>query len=401
MSLKFPGAVSRMRLDEEPRLRAGNELDGKPASQASDSIAFLSFRLDPRAGRLTRSGKAIPLRPKTWAVLLYLAERPGALVTQEELLDACWSGIAITPDTLRKSIGELRVALGDDSKQPRVIETVHRRGFRFIAATDGQPAASATDDPQWETRESLGKLHPFVGRAAEMQHLTTLFGRACDRERQVAFVTGSAGLGKTTLVDAFLESPVIRGAALPVWIARGSCVEHLGMHEAYMPVLDALERLSRRPDSERFLALLRRTAPSWFAQMPWLGDEAQGPQPPLPAGRPERMLREFGVLVELLTSDRILVLVLEDLHWSDASTVDLISVLAERREPARLLVMGTYRPAEVAVHEHPLSQIVRTLQLHRRCTGLPVHELTCEDLRRYLGERFPGAGFPTALAPIL
>ena len=194
---------------------------------------------------------------------------------------------------------------------------------------------------------------------------------------------------------------MIREAALPVWIARGSCVEHLGMHEAYMPVLDALERLSRRPDSERFLALLRRTAPSWFAQMPWLGDEAQGPQPPLPAGRPERMLREFGVLVESLTSDRILVLVIEDLHWSDASTVDLISVLAERREPARLLVIGTYRPAEVAVHEHPLSQIVRTLQMHRRCTDLPVHELTCEDLRRYLEERFPGAGFPTALAPIL
>lgn len=377
------------------------ELGGKLESEAGDPIAFLSFRLDRRAGRLTCAAKSIPLRPKTWAVLLYLAERPGALVTQEELLDAVWSDVAITPDTLRKSIGELRVVLGDDSKRPRVIETVHRRGFRFIAAIDGQPAVAPSDDPQWETREARQGTQPFVGRAAEIQRLAALFGRACGGERQTVFVTGPTGVGKTTLVDGFLDSPVVREAASPVWVARGSCVEQLGMHEAYMPVLDALERLSRRPDSEQFLGLLRRIAPTWLAQMPWLADDAPAVRKSLHAGRPERMLREFAVLADSLTSDRALILVLEDLHWSDASTVDLLSFLAERREPARLLVIGTYRPAEVAVHGHPLSRIVRTLQLHRRCTDLPVHELTSEDVRRYLEERFPGAGFATALAPML
>jgi predicted ATPase len=147
-----------------------------------------------------------------------------------------------------------------------------------------------------------------------MQRLATLFGKACGGERQIVFITGPTGVGKTTLVDAFVDSPVVREAGLPVWIARGSCVEQLGMHEAYMPVLDALERLSRRPDSKRFLGLLRRTAPSWFAQMPWLSDDADRLQPSLHAGRPERMLREFAVLAESLTSDRTLVLVLEDLH---------------------------------------------------------------------------------------
>src|SRR5262245_57433263 len=92
------------------------------------TIGFASFRLDVRAGQLPRAGAPIALRPKTWAVLVHLAERPGVLVTKEELLDAVWPDVAVTPDTLTKSIGELRLALGDDSTNPSFIATVHRRG---------------------------------------------------------------------------------------------------------------------------------------------------------------------------------------------------------------------------------------------------------------------------------
>src|SRR5262245_58981478 len=108
------------------------------AGEDSRPIVFSSFRLDRRSGRLTRGGVPVPLRAKTWAVLLYLAERPGVLVTREELLDAVWPGVAITPNTLLQSIGELRRVLGGQSTVPRFIETVHRRGIRFIAdASDG------------------------------------------------------------------------------------------------------------------------------------------------------------------------------------------------------------------------------------------------------------------------
>src|SRR4029450_13456218 len=105
-----------------------------------EMIAFASYRLDLRAGQLTRAGAPIALRPKTWAVLVHLAERPGLLVSKEELLDAVWPNVAVTPDTLTKSIGELRLALGDDSANPGFIATVHRRGFSVIAAPDATPA---------------------------------------------------------------------------------------------------------------------------------------------------------------------------------------------------------------------------------------------------------------------
>src|SRR5215470_7008986 len=108
--------------------------------EEGESPAFGPFRLDLRAGQLTRDGRPILLRPKTWAVLVYLVERPGVLVSRDELLDSIWRDVAVTPGTLTKSIGELRVALSDDPKTPRFIETVHRRGFRFIGGT-GERAA--------------------------------------------------------------------------------------------------------------------------------------------------------------------------------------------------------------------------------------------------------------------
>ena len=372
--------------------------DGSPANDR-EPINFGEFCLDRRAGRLTRRGETIQLRPKTWAVLVYLAERPGVLVGKEALLDAVWPDVAVTPDTLTKSIGELRVALGDDSRTPRCIETVHRRGFRFVARTG---AAAQREVPPLEWRPAEGTARPFVGRAAELQQLGELFARAAAGERQMAFVTGPAGVGKTALVDAFLDAPALRAAARPVWIGRGSCVDQHGIREAYMPVLEALERLARGPEAARLTRLLLRAAPTWLAQMPWVVSARTGSAGRLPqVARPERMLREFAALTEAVSAEHTLVLVLEDLHWSDPSTVDLLAVLAQRREPAGLLVIGTYRPAEVAVHDHVLSQVVRTLQLRRQCTDIPVHELFEADVRRYLELRFPRGDLASTLAPLL
>jgi tetratricopeptide (TPR) repeat protein len=169
-----------------------------------------------------------------------------------------------------------------------------------------------------------------------------------------------------------------------------------------MPVLESLERLARQPDADRLRELLRRVAPTWLAQMPWLiGDDAEALRHSLQATRAERMLREFASLTEALTTDMTLVLVLEDLHWSDPSTVDLLALLGQRREAARLLVIGIYRPAEIVVEEHLLSQAVRTLQVRRQCVELPVHELTETDVVSYLHARFPGAQVPPELAHVM
>jgi DNA-binding winged helix-turn-helix (wHTH) protein len=102
-------------------------------SLARAVIEFPPYRLDQRAGRLWHGDHPVQLRPKTWALLRYLAERPGALVTKEELHAAVWGDVVVSDDTLTQTLGELRRALRDDPRAPLVIETVHRRGVRFIA----------------------------------------------------------------------------------------------------------------------------------------------------------------------------------------------------------------------------------------------------------------------------
>lgn len=331
--------------------------------------------------------------------MLYLVERPGVLVTREELFDAVWPDVAVTPDTLSRSISELRRALGDMPTTPRFIETVHRRGIRFIAQTGLAPTIDSA--PQaW--RNGNGSTQPFVGRTAEVEQLADCFAKACAGERQIVFVTGPAGVGKTTLVEAFLGSPALHSAVLPVRVGRGACIDQHGPREPYMPVLEALERMARQPDAERLHDLLRRVAPTWLAQMPWLiGDDAEALRHSLQTARAERMLREFASLTEALTTDVPLVLVLEDLHWSDPSTVDLLALLGQRREAARLFVIGIYRPAEIAMGEHILSRAVRTLQVRRQCVKLPVSELTEADVGSYLHARFRGAQLPPDLSRVV
>jgi DNA-binding winged helix-turn-helix (wHTH) protein len=97
-------------------------------SSAQAIIGFPPFQLDLRAGQLRRGVTPVPLRPKTFAVLQTLAERPGELLTKQALLDAVWRDVVVSEDVVRLSVGELRAALGDERAAPRFIETVTRRG---------------------------------------------------------------------------------------------------------------------------------------------------------------------------------------------------------------------------------------------------------------------------------
>ena len=105
-------------------------------------LRFDCFELDEADARLARAGEPVALAPKPFAVLCALTRRPDRLVTKNELLDAVWGHRFVTESVLKSAISEVRAALGDDPKQPRYIETVSRRGYRFIAAAVGSPMQS-------------------------------------------------------------------------------------------------------------------------------------------------------------------------------------------------------------------------------------------------------------------
>ncbi len=127
-------------------------------------------------------------------------------------------------------------------------------------------------------------------------------------------------------------------------IGRGQCVEQYGTGEPYMPILEALTRLGRQSADGRIIEILNQFAPSWLAQMPSLLSDAERErlQSAAQGITQPRMLREMGAAMDAITATAPLVLLLEDLHWSDFSTLELLASIARRTEPARLLILSTY-----------------------------------------------------------
>jgi predicted ATPase len=244
----------------------------------------------------------------------------------------------------------------------------------------------------------------LVGREAELAALRQALAQALRGQRQVVLVSGEAGLGKTTVVDAFLATLAPDLAPEPpLWVGWGQCLAHYGAGEAYLPVLDALGRLGREPGHARLLTLLRQYAPTWVGQLPALFPAAAreaGPHQGLGATR-ERMLREVAECLEAVSAEQPLVLVLEDLHWSDHATLDLLTWLARRREPARLLVLGTYRPVEVIMQGHPLQAVKQELVQHGQCREVCLEGLSEVDVAAYLTAHFPGSAVAATLAGVL
>jgi len=348
------------------------------------AICFGPFQIDQESDQLRQEGTVIRLRPKSFAVLRYLAEHPRRLITKDELLEAVWPGIVVSESVLTVCLSELRKALGDLAQSPRYIETVPRRGYRFVG-TMSRPAPSAD-----AARVGGHPRPPVVGRETELARLHSWWEEARRGERRVAFVTGESGIGKTTVVDVFVAGAAAREE---VWAGRGQCIEHYGGSEPYLSVLDALSRLCRGPEGEHVKATLHQYAPTWLAQMPWFlsADEQAALGRRLLGSTRERMLREFAEAVEALSRHRPLLLVLEDLHWSDGATVDLLAWLARRRESARLLLIGTFRTVDLIVGGHPLGTVKDELTRQRCCMELVMQPLTAAGVTQYLSALAPQA----------
>jgi DNA-binding winged helix-turn-helix (wHTH) protein len=132
---------------------------GHPAALNPVRVRFDAFELDEPNALLLRNGKAVILAPKPFGVLCALVRRPGSLLTKHALLDDVWGHQFVTDSVLKTAISEVRGALADDAKQPRYIETVSRRGYRFIAATIG---ASSQRAPAIERNVAAGRDHPAL-----------------------------------------------------------------------------------------------------------------------------------------------------------------------------------------------------------------------------------------------
>ena len=353
-------------------------------------LVFGPYRLDRLEGRLWRNTTAVHLSGKAHRLLTHLAQHAGKLVSKEDLLGAVWPHSVVVEGVLTTTIKEVRRALEDPSHESTYIQTVHRRGYRFIAPVtccDTLPAASHQNADV-----------SLVGREAQWTQLCERFATAFAGTRQLVFVAGEAGIGKTALVDAFAAH---LAAQTGVTLMHGQCIEHYGTGEAYLPILEALGRRGRGGDAP-LAELLRRCAPSWLPHLPALLSaqerSAISSSSPVTAAR---MLRELTDALDELATNRPVVLILEDLHWSDTATLDWLAYVARRRDPARLMVLATYRPVDVIVRTHPLRALVGELQRHAQAAQIVLDYLSRQAVAEYVGRRLAGLTEAAELAQLL
>ena len=358
---------------------------------------FPPFRLDTVNQCLWRGDgvaeERILLAPRAFALLRYLVEHPGRLVAHDELLEALWPKTYVQPEVLKSHIAAIRAVLGDDAKKPIFIETLSRRGYRFIApVAEGASARRAA---------ASAPAKVLVGRDGPLAELHQCLGRMSSGERQIVFITGEPGIGKTAVADAFIDRAATE--APDIRIARGQCIEGYGSKEAYYPMLEALAGLCRGDGGDAIVQILAAQAPTWLVQFPALltPDRSEILRREVLGATRERMLREIGEALEAIALRSPLVIVFEDLQWVDYSTVDLISILARRRTAAKLMVVGTYRDDDVALSEHPLGALKQDLRSRHLCHEVALGLLNEAQVVDYLVGEQPGSRLPDGLAALV
>jgi DNA-binding winged helix-turn-helix (wHTH) protein/tetratricopeptide (TPR) repeat protein len=326
-------------------------------------VRFGPFQLDSKSRELRRDDRVISLRPKSFQLLTYMTEHPGRLLTKDELLDAGWGKTAVSDGVLKVCIWEIREALGDDPAEPRYVQTVHRAGYRFIEAkpqgTKKGDSGIAFGGPVQYPKS--GDVH-IIGRDQEMATLRVAIDAALGGETSLVMLVGEPGIGKTRLAEEAGVYARHRGAQVLV----GRCYEGEAA-SPYSPFVEVIrEYLSTRPD-DALEAELGNKAPDLAKLVPEIRERIPKLPPP-PAADPngERIRLFDSVEAFLVNASKAnpIMLHLEDLHWADKASLQLLQHLARRLKGSRLLVVGTYRDVELD-RSRPLSGVLAELRHER------------------------------------
>ena len=272
--------------------------------------------------------------------------------------------------------------------------------YRLALAHDANIAtalSSVTVSPR-----RLAASPNVVGRDDELAALNHEFERAHRGKARMVFISGEAGVGKTTLVEAFVNELEERGE--PVRIGRGRCSERLAGSEAYLPVLEALESLQKSEQLGSLTRLVRALAPSWYSQlMPPSANDSSAARlaAETAGGSQERLKREIASLLEEAGRMQPIVLWFDDVHWADPSTTDLIGYLARRLDSTRLLIIATARASDLRQSRHPFLSLKLDLLTHGFCREIAPSYLSEAAVERYIALQFPEHSFPARFGGLI
>jgi DNA-binding winged helix-turn-helix (wHTH) protein len=355
--------------------------ENRNSELAGTVYRFGPFELDPGLYVLRRDGSDVEIQPKVLDLLLYLVARRDRVVPKEEVLEALWAGVAATDDVLSRAIHAARHAVGDDGGQQSVIQTVRRRGFRFVAdvdASDSRPRAPASSTEH--VRRSPRQGPAFVGRERELQRLEEALDDANRNHGRILFVSSEAGGGKTRLLEEFRQ----RKATSDLPVFSGWCWEGEGA-QPYWPWVQILRALVSSRSPERLREEMGASALDIARIIPNLREVLpELPVSPAIQSDQERF-RLFDSITHFLRNvarnDGTQVLVLDDLQWADTPSLRLIEFLAHEIADTPILLLGAYREEEV---EHPLAETLGVLARRSLFEQVNLKGLTSSEIAQIL-----------------
>lgn len=308
--------------------------------------AFGQYRLQMDTQLLCNESEAIRLQPKIYRLLLYFVQHTGRLISKKELFNEVWQGRIVEDTALRLAVNSLRKALRDEIKSPRYISTACKYGYRFLpdvkVETDFIKQAASRETANISKKSDDAFHDAATEFNANLNQFLEAFYDASSGKRNLIFLNGQQGVGKTALIERFLNT--IENAEFGFLRAR--CVPLGCVVEPFLPILEALERRCQADYGKVLIECLQKLAPSWLYQM--LNVLHSGTSADLETKLSNlttgRMLREGTDFFELLAKQTPFILILDNGHWSDEYTLDLLSFLAFRCSSAKLLIVLSYRP---------------------------------------------------------